>query len=475
MTDDTGTARPPRGRWLVLGAVALAVVMASALTVTVWQNRDGKPDTKADSGARVVTAVVTRTDLSNAQTLNGTLGYGRTTTVKGGKAGLITWLPAAGATVRRGEPLYRVDNVPVPVFYGATPLYRTLAARGTTGPDVKMVADNLRGLGYDIGAQPPMGTWIAQQPVLRDEPDTERGDAGTTGGTDTSAAGATGGTDTAATAGGTTGGTDTAATAGGATGGTDTARTAGGATGRTDTAAAGAPDAGPSTSPGAAPSTPAPVRVERGDGVLTGGLVAAVKRWQTRAGLPATGTLGVGDLSVLSGAVRVDAVQAQLADAAEGPMMTVTSTTKSVTVAVEPADAGSMKRGDPVTVVLPDSSTAEGSIGSIGATVQLGDAGAGDGNSASGQPQMTVGVTLGETAAVRKLNSAPVQVRFTSETRKGVLAVPVGALLALREGGYAVQLPGGRLVAVKTGMFSKGVVEISGSGIGEGTKVVTTS
>ncbi|MEV7867750.1 hypothetical protein AB0P17_16950 [Streptomyces sp. NPDC088124] len=474
MTDDTGTARPPRGRWVVLGAVALAVVMAGALTVTVWQNRDGKPETKADSGARVVTAAVTRTDLSNAQTLNGTLGYGRTTTVKGGKAGLITWLPAAGTTVRRGEPLYRVDNVPVPVFYGATPLYRTLAAQGTTGPDVKMVADNLRGLGYDIGAQPPVGTWIARQPVTRDGADTGQGDAGTTGGTDPSAT-AGGATSGGATDGGATGGTDAATSAAGTTGGTDTAGTTGGAAGRPGTAAAGAPDAGPSTSPGAAPSTPAPVRVKRGDGVLTSGLVAAVKRWQTRAGLPATGTLGVGDLAVLSGAVRVDGVQAQLADAADGPVMTVTSTTKSVTVAVEPADAGSMKRGDPVTVSLPDSSTAEGSIGSIGATVQLGDAGTGDGNSAPGQPQMTVGVTLRDTAAVRKLNSAPVQVRFTSETRKGVLAVPVGALLALREGGYAVQLPGGRLVAVKTGMFSKGVVEISGSGISEGTKVVTTS
>ena len=71
----------------------------------------------------------------------------------------------------------------------------------------------------------------------------------------------------------------------------------------------------------------------------------------------------------------------------------------------------------------------------------------------------------------RGLNSAPVQVRFTSETRKGVLTVPVGALMALREGGYAVQLPGGRLVAVRTGMFSKGLVEVSGTGIDAGTKV----
>jgi hypothetical protein len=56
-----------------------------------------------------------------------------------------------------------------------------------------------------------------------------------------------------------------------------------------------------------------------------------------------------------------------------------------------------------------------------------------------------------------------------------VLAVPVGALVALSEGGYAVQLTGNRLVAVETGMFAKGMVEVTGDGIAEGDEVVTTS
>ncbi|MER5435152.1 hypothetical protein [Streptomyces sp. NPDC002588] len=425
-SNDTGAARPPGRRRMVIGAVALAVVMASALTVTAWQNRDGKPDKAAGGAARVATAVVTRTDLSNAQTLDGTLGYGRTITVKGDKAGRITWLPAEGTTVRRGEPLYRVDNVPVPVFYGSTPLYRTLNAKGTTGPDVKVVADNLRKLDYDIGTQPAVGTWIPQQPVTPDEADT------------------------------------------GQTAGDVEQKTAGSATAGTPPEATGT---GQPASPDAASSTPAPVQVKRGDGVLTDSLVSAIKRWQTEVGMPATGVLGVGDLSVLSGAVRVDGLQAQLADAADGTLMTVTSTVKSVTVPVEPTDAGSIKRGDTVTVNLPDNSTAQGTITVISTTVK--GAEAADGG--SDQPKLNVSVSLPDTAAVRKLNSAPVQVQFTSETRKDVLAVPVGALTALREGGYAVQLPGGRLVAVKTGMFSKGVVEISGSGINEGTKVVTTS
>ncbi|MEU6146803.1 hypothetical protein ABZ848_41460 [Streptomyces sp. NPDC047081] len=411
MNTSNGVTRPPGRRRVVVGAVAAAVVVASAWTVTAWQDGDGKQDTASAGTVRTATAVVTRSDLSNAQTLDGTLGYGRATTVKGGRAGLITWLPATGATVRRGEPLYRVDNVPVPVFYGETPLYRTLEARDTTGPDVKTVADNLKALGYDIGVQPSVDTWVTPQAVA------------------TPGSGAASSTPE--------------------------------------------PDATGTPSSALPSASPTPVQVKRGDGVLTASLIAAVKRWQTAVGMPVTGVLGVGDLAVLPGAVRVDGVQAQLADAADGTLMTVTSTVKSVTVAVDPDAAGSMRRGDTVTVSLPDDSTVKGTITAIGTTVRTSDASSGD--DTAGQPRLTVGISLRDTGAVRGLNSAPVRVSFASETRKGVLTVPIGALLALQEGGYAVQLPGGRLVAVKTGMFSKGLVEISGDGIDAGTKVVTTS
>jgi hypothetical protein len=68
------------------------------------------------------------------------------------------------------------------------------------------------------------------------------------------------------------------------------------------------------------------------------------------------------------------------------------------------------------------------------------------------------------------LDQAPVTVRLVSEQRKGVLTVPVSALLALKEGGYGVQV-GTRIVPVKLGMFADGRVEITGSGITAGTKV----
>jgi hypothetical protein len=203
--------------------------------------------------------------------------------------------------------------------------------------------------------------------------------------------------------------------------------------------------------------------------VLTGSLIAAVKRWQRDSGLPATGRIAVGDAVVLTGDVRVDAVTAQLGDSASGPLMSVTPTAKVITVAAEPTDAASIARGDPVTVVLPNEKKARGKVTAVGTAVQAAE-GAGE-----EKPTLSVTVTLDDAKAVSKLTSAQVQVEFVAETHAGVLAAPVGALVALREGGYAVQLAGGGLVAVQTGMFSKGLVEVTGDGLTEGAAVVTTS
>jgi hypothetical protein len=66
-----------------------------------------------------------------------------------------------------------------------------------------------------------------------------------------------------------------------------------------------------------------------------------------------------------------------------------------------------------------------------------------------------------------------VKVGVTTGSRKGVLAVPVNALLALAEGGYGVRLTDGtgRIVVVSTGLFARGMVEVSGDGLTEGTRV----
>jgi hypothetical protein len=64
---------------------------------------------------------------------------------------------------------------------------------------------------------------------------------------------------------------------------------------------------------------------------------------------------------------------------------------------------------------------------------------------------------------------------FTARERKGVLVVPVGALVALAEGGFGLQVieAGGanRYLAVTTGLFANGKVEVEGAGLAEGMAV----
>lgn len=413
-------------RPIALVAVAVAVVTAvTAVTVGAvgWRANRSHPAPPA-AAARVATTVVKRTDLSDDRTLPGRLGYGRTRVIKGSGDGLVTWLPAGGAVVSRGHQIYRVDDRPVPLFYGDTPLFRTLKDIGTVGRDVKVVAGNLRALGYDIGSQPAVGTYVAQRTPER--PD---------GGVDSSLP-----------------------------------------TSSSSSSSSSEPSlSDPTEEPTAPPSGPAPVRVEQGDGVLTYSLVAAVKRWQTHAGLPGTGTLVPGAVVVVSGEVRIGSVTAEPGDPVTEPLLSVTSTVKQVTVPVDSSDIGSIRPRDKVTVTLPDNSTAHGTVKSIGTVVQSDSSGDGSSGDGGGTSQQTVTVTLDDASSVLGLQSAPVQVSFTSETRKGVLVVPVDALIALSEGGYAVQLPDGHLAAVKIGMFAKGLVEVSGSGVGAGLKVVTAS
>ena len=75
-----------------------------------------------------------------------------------------------------------------------------------------------------------------------------------------------------------------------------------------------------------------------------------------------------------------------------------------------------------------------------------------------------VEIALDDPAAAGDLDEAPVDVRVVTDTAEDVLAVPVTALLALAEGGYAVEVVDAdgttRLVAADPGFFADGLVEI---------------
>jgi peptidoglycan hydrolase-like protein with peptidoglycan-binding domain len=201
---------------------------------------------------------------------------------------------------------------------------------------------------------------------------------------------------------------------------------------------------------------------------------AAVKRWQKALGLAQTGVFTTGMPAVfLPWAVRVATLGGSVgAQAAPGqPAYTVTSNRHQVTVNLDVSQQSYVKVGDRVEVVLPDGRHATGRISQVGRVAET---------QGSGQDQTTtipVTVALDDPRAGGRLDQAPVDVYVTTQSRKGVLAVPVGALLALAEGGYAVEVVdaagGHQLVAVRLGVFSGGMVEVAGAGLRAGMRVVT--
>jgi hypothetical protein len=140
-----------------------------------------------------------------------------------------------------------------------------------------------------------------------------------------------------------------------------------------------------------------------------------------------------------------------------------------VTAELDAADQGLAVRGHRVRVELPDARIVGGRIASVGtvATSSSGDDPSGD----SGEPTVTVTISLRSGRAAGRLDEAPVSVELTQTTRRHVLAVPVEALVARRGGGYGVQLAGGRIVAVRPGLFADGIVEVAGGALHVGARV----
>ncbi len=235
----------------------------------------------------------------------------------------------------------------------------------------------------------------------------------------------------------------------------------------------------------------------------TAATAAAVQRWQSALGLPATGGILLGEVVFEPGPIRVTTVTPSVGQALGGgsgggggggaTVLTATSTTPVVTVALEVTHEYLVKPGDPVTVVLPDGTTTVGgrvrSVGDVATCPGGSSSGSGSGiadlspcsSSGAGNnstPTVTMTISLDATPPGATLDQAPVNVNITSQTANGVLAVPVTALLAVQGGGYGVEVVSGgttRLVGVTTGLYSNTLVQVSGPGITVGTKVEVPS
>ena len=212
-----------------------------------------------------------------------------------------------------------------------------------------------------------------------------------------------------------------------------------------------------------------------------------VEQLQDHLGVIQTGSLNLGQAVFLPGPIEVtgygtDTVLGGTATAG-AVMLTASSTTPQVTIDLDAADQSEVHAGQPVSVTLPSGATTPGVVSSVSnvATSASSSGSSGSGSSGSGSSgnaaTVTVEVSLDSPKAAGSLNQAPVEVTITTGSVSNVLVVPVEALLAQGNGGYAVEVAGagGRrhLVAVTPGVFddAAGLVQVTGN-LAAGQKVV---
>jgi peptidoglycan hydrolase-like protein with peptidoglycan-binding domain len=192
---------------------------------------------------------------------------------------------------------------------------------------------------------------------------------------------------------------------------------------------------------------------------------AAIKAWQDSRGFKKTGVVNPADVVVEHGPVRVAEQRADVGDQVGPEILSVTDSQQVITLDVALDKVELLEPGASVDIELPDDSRVPGTIGEIGRAAQVKQEGS----------AATVEARVSLASPVATLDAAPVDVIVTTSKASGVLVVPIRALVALAEGGYAVERVSGsttQLIGVEPGAFGDGIVEVKGDALAEGDTVV---
>lgn len=452
----------------------------------------------APSAGAGATAEVTRGTLRDTKTVTGTLGYGELTALRPSlvaDTAVVTWIAPVGSTVRRGEPLYRLDGLPTVLWYGSMPQHRTLrfelekaspvwvelekaqtaveTAELTLQLQEQRLADaEARGTDARTRLADALSSAPATSEFIELAGAVQAAEAKLGRVRELSAAALTPTVDVAiaeaelATARATldaairvlrkdlsAAGLD-AATAGVAVADARVKRDE--LRDTLDSLRARAPDTADVA--------------ELADNLTalgyTGTLAERVRSWQRAAGLPVTGIVDPSQVVIAAGPVHIASHSAGVGETLivsssdRGAIFDYSGIDKEVSVPLAVADHALAAVGRAVTITLPDDTKVAGTISEVGSVVTDGS--------------IEITVAISDQVALGGLEVASVDVEFVSDSRADVLSVPVAALLARPQGGFAVELVTGGtsiLVPVKTGLFASGRVEIAGEGIAEGMRV----
>ena len=196
----------------------------------------------------------------------------------------------------------------------------------------------------------------------------------------------------------------------------------------------------------------------------------AVARWQAGHGYQVTGQVELGQIVFLPSTVLVGAQSAAVGDAAAPgqPPYQVSTNQRIVSVPINPT-LPPVQVGEPVSIMLPTNAVTPGTVAAVTPVPS---------SAASDAATEELIVSPSNPAATGTASDVPVQVSLSIQAVRGVLAVPVTALVALRAGRYGVEVVTSagvhHIVDVTTGIFAGGRVQVSGPGISAGERVVVS-
>ena len=105
-------------------------------------------DNTSSKTLELTTISIQKGDLAKKEEYNGTLRQTDKKILNSPTNGVVTFLPKEGSVVNFGEVLFIIDNKPVILLQGNTPFYRTLDLNSDPGVDIKQVEEALVYLGY---------------------------------------------------------------------------------------------------------------------------------------------------------------------------------------------------------------------------------------------------------------------------------------------------------------------------------------
>ncbi|ADB49017.1 peptidoglycan-binding protein [Conexibacter woesei] len=188
---------------------------------------------------------------------------------------------------------------------------------------------------------------------------------------------------------------------------------------------------------------------------------------------PTCGVLQLGTIVFGAGAVRVAERRTTVGATIEqgSPVLALSSDVKVVRADVRLDDQRLAARGAAAVIVLPAGTRVRGRVARVGAATERRQP-----SSSTSTIVIPTTIAVENQRRLGRLEHAPVTVHLPGVQRRGVLSVPVEALVALDDTHFAVEVPAAgsatERVPVRTGLFAAGRVEISGRGIRAGVQVV---